>query len=81
MTDQPLWTPAHPETTQLAAFMVQQGFAMETDYQTFWQWSIDNPEKFWNAVWDFCDVIGDKGHVVLENGNKMPGAIFFPKGV
>ncbi len=80
MTDHPLWTPPHPQKTQLAAFMAQQGFATDTDYQTFWQWSVDNPEKFWDAVWDFCGVIGSKGDVVLENGDKMPGARFFPKG-
>lgn len=80
MTDKPLWTPSHPQKTQLADFMAQQGFATDTDYQTFWQWSVDNPEKFWDAVWDFCGVIGNKGDVVLENGDKMPGARFFPKG-
>lgn len=30
------------------------------------QWSIDNPEIFWAAVWDFCGVIGTKSKKVFE---------------
>jgi acetoacetyl-CoA synthetase len=77
MTDTPLWTPAHPEKTQLAAFMKAQG-APGLDYDSFWRWSVENPEIFWNAVWDFAGVIGDKGGVALKDGHKMPGAQFFP---
>lgn len=77
MTDTPLWTPSHPEKTQLAAFMKGLGHN-SLDYQSFWQWSVDHPEKFWDAVWDFCGVIGDKGDVVLQGGGKMPGAKFYP---
>ncbi len=78
MSDAPLWTPSSPESTQLAAFM--RGLGQERlDYQAFWRWSVDHPEKFWNAVWDFTGVIGEKGDVVLQDGDRMPGAKFFPK--
>jgi len=77
MSEKPLWTPSSPESTQLAAFMRGLGHD-HLDYQKFWQWSVDNPEKFWDAVWDFAGVIGDKGGVVLKNGGKMPGAEFYP---
>lgn len=77
MSDQPLWTPSSPETTNLAQFM--RGLGHNTlDYTAFWQWSVDNPEKFWDAVWDFTGVIGDKGDVILRDGDKMPGAKFYP---
>ncbi len=33
---------------------------------------------FWDLVWDFCGVIGDKGERALVDGDKMPGARFFP---
>jgi acetoacetyl-CoA synthetase len=79
MTDTPLWVPPHPEKTQLFAFMDSLGHGGE-DYQTFWQWSIDNPEIFWNAVWDFSGLIGEKGDVVLKDGPNMFGARFFPNG-
>ncbi len=80
MTDTPLWIPENPTQTQLAAFMTAQGFAADTDYQTFWRWSVDNPEKFWEAIWDFCGVVGDKGDIILKDGHQMMGAKFFPNG-
>ena len=29
-------------------------------------------------MWDFCGIVGDKGELVLVDGDKMPGARFFP---
>ncbi len=77
MSDQPLWTPSEPEKTNLAQFMRKLGHNT-LDYTAFWQWSVDNPEKFWDAVWDFTGIIGDKGDVILRDGDKMPGAKFYP---
>ena len=50
----------------------------DVNYQMIWQWSVDNPEKFWNAVWDYSNVIGLKGSIYLADKDKMPGAKFFP---
>ena len=77
MSDTPLWTPSNPESTRLAEFMRKVGH--ETlDYDAFWQWSVDNPEKFWDFVWDFAEIIGDKGDIILKDAQKMPGAQFYP---
>ncbi|MBT6205308.1 MAG: acetoacetate--CoA ligase [Alphaproteobacteria bacterium] len=49
------------------------------DYDALWQWSIDDREGFWSLLWDFCDVISSTPHdAVLENGDAMPGARWFP---
>lgn len=81
--NQPLWTPT-PErvkSSKLAAFEkaveALKGHQYD-DYQSLWQWSVDEPEEFWSLLWDFCKVIGDKGAMVLKDGDKMPGAKFFP---
>lgn len=79
MTDTPLWKPASPETTRLADFMRAQGHN-HLDYKAFWRWSVENSEKFWDAVWDFGGIIGDKGDVILQDSDKMPGAKFYPNG-
>ena len=42
-------------------------------------WSISEPDEFWDAVWDFFSVIGEKGDTVLINGADMLGARFFPE--
>ena len=47
-------------------------------YDALWRWSIDDPEAFWREVWDDGEVIGDRGSRVLVDGDRMPGARFFP---
>ncbi|HOV04608.1 MAG TPA: AMP-binding protein, partial [Kaistiaceae bacterium] len=48
------------------------------DYDALHAWSVDDREAFWSLVWDFGGVIGDKGERVLVDGDRMPGARFFP---
>ncbi|MBL8427029.1 MAG: acetoacetate--CoA ligase [Dechloromonas sp.] len=74
----PLWQP-NPNTvgdTRMAMFMQAMGHGR---YADLWQWSIDQPEAFWARLWDFCGAIGDKGQTVLRDGDRMPGARWFPE--
>ena len=48
------------------------------DFQSILSWSLQNPEKFWDYVWDYSKVIGTKGKILLKDKDKMPGAKFFP---
>ncbi|WP_295814262.1 acetoacetate--CoA ligase [uncultured Nitratireductor sp.] len=48
------------------------------DYRALHAWSIDDREAFWSLVWDFCGVVGEKGERILVDGDRMPGASFFP---
>ena len=73
----PLWKP-NPATvgqTGMAKFMQANG---QSSYADLWQWSVDQPETFWSNLWDFCGVLGEKGRTVLVDGDKMPGARWFP---
>ena len=80
-----LWEPS-PEraaAAQITAFMQKvnaESGAGASDYDSLWQWSVDDPEAFWTALWDFGGVIGDKGDVTLSDPTAMPGAKFFPNG-
>jgi acetoacetyl-CoA synthetase len=52
------------------------------DYAALWQWSVDNPARFWRAVWEFFDIQaiagpGDGDRAVLAEA-VMPGAQWFP---
>ncbi|MEX1222042.1 MAG: acetoacetate--CoA ligase [Idiomarina sp.] len=49
------------------------------NYADLHQWSVQHKEEFWSQVWDYFDVVGDKGKTILENGEKMPGANWFPQ--
>ena len=80
---QPLWTPSAERVAEanLTRFMQvageRAGRAFE-DYDSLWRWSVDERAAFWDTLWDFCGVVGDKGGVVLEDGERMPGARWFP---
>jgi acetoacetyl-CoA synthetase len=83
MNDTPLWTPsdARIEAAALTAFRREaetRSGRMLPDYDALHRWSIEDGEGFWNLVWDFCGVVGERGARHVENGNAMPGARFYP---
>jgi acetoacetyl-CoA synthetase len=48
------------------------------DYAELYQWSINDVEKFWQALWDFCALISSQPwQSILTNPHKMPGAKWF----
>ncbi|NVK01376.1 MAG: acetoacetate--CoA ligase [Oceanospirillaceae bacterium] len=83
MQNAPLWSPskAQIEATNLHQFgqlAAQQSGQILDDYAALWRWSTESPEAFWSLLWDFGKVIGTKGERVLLDGDKMPGARWFP---
>ena len=76
-----LWTPdgSPTEMESYASFVkVEKGFDWAGDYHRLWQWSVQEKGVFWSSLWDWHDVIGDKGTRLLINEDQMPGASFFP---
>lgn len=79
----PLWTPtqdridAAPLTAFMKAAAAKTG-ASFASYAELHRWSVEDREAFWSLLWDFCGIVGDKGETVLVDGDKMPGASFFP---
>ena len=81
--NEPLWSPSPERFAQanLSRFarQVERDFGERAaDYDTLYAWSVREPEQFWSALWDFCEVIGDKGKRVLLDADRMPGAQWFP---
>ena len=80
-----LWNPSEQTVesalaTQFARQMVRKHRLELNSYPEFYRWSVDDPELFWSEVWDFCGVIASrKGQTVLVDGDKMPGARWFPE--
>ncbi|MBF0168236.1 MAG: acetoacetate--CoA ligase [Alphaproteobacteria bacterium] len=81
---QPLWTPT-PEQIEKAAMT---GFAKAAaarfglslpDYKALQDWSTLRPDQFWDALWDWADIRGHKGGIIVENLDRMPGACWFPE--
>jgi acetoacetyl-CoA synthetase len=50
-----------------------------SDYDALWQWSVDEPKKFWQNVWDFCGVIGDPSTIILRKSSDLSASEFFPE--
>lgn len=76
--DDLLWTPSDKriETSLLADFARQNG--QPIDYEAIHQWSVEDKASFWDAVWDFCGVVGEKGDVALVDETNTKEAKFFP---
>lgn len=80
---EPLWTPSDEAVRQasMTAFMEaasKVAGARLADYDALHEWSVEHREAFWKLVWDHCGIVGERGDRVLENGDAMPGAVFFP---
>ena len=81
--EKPLWRPSVERVakTQVMAFLTEanrrHGLKLK-DYHELHTWSVAHSDDFWDLIWHFCGVIGDKGARRLLDGDKMPGAQFFP---
>ena len=79
-----LWQPSEraieeAQITQFARQIVRKRRLELNSYPEFYRWTVDNPEEFWSDLWDFCGVIASRrGSSVLVDGDKMPGAHWFP---
>ena len=85
MADAPLWQPdpdriARTHMAALIDTVNARGLAPQpvANFADLHAWSIADPAAFWTLVWDEFAVIGDKGDTHLADGDKMPGAQFFP---
>jgi acetoacetyl-CoA synthetase len=80
---QPLWTPSQAsiDAANMTRFIAQvnhrHGLSID-NYDALYQWSIDHKEAFWPEIWDFCEIIGDKGERILIDGENIEKAQWFP---
>ena len=76
-----LWRPPPEAFTEsaMARFAVAHGFDPR-DYVTMHRWSVCEPDAFWSALWDFAEIVGEKGDrlFVPDATAWMTGARFFP---
>ncbi|MEO7158790.1 MAG: acetoacetate--CoA ligase [Vicinamibacterales bacterium] len=78
-----LWQPSAQRVADAAITHFAQRLSTQTgialpDYGSLWRWSVANSEGFWCALWDFAGVVGPRGERTLVDGNRMPGAQWFP---
>lgn len=80
----PLWTPSQDQIdgANITAFkkQVEQDWNVElADSEALWEFSVTELEKFWTSIWDYTGLVSEtRGDRVLADGDKMPGAKWFP---
>ena len=80
---EPIWSPsperiARAQLTRFMRFVRERHRAPVPDYPSLHRWSIEFPENFWSALWDFCEIRAQtRATQILEDGNRMPGARWF----
>ncbi|WP_418885029.1 acetoacetate--CoA ligase [Aurantimonas endophytica] len=78
-----LWTPdaariaRHPMTAFATTVAERHGVSLP-DYPSLHAWSVDRRADFWSAVWDYCNVLGERGEAALMPGATMRDDRFFP---
>jgi acetoacetyl-CoA synthetase len=83
-TGELLWEPSAElvERSRLREFMrwLRDERGLEfADYHELWQWSVDDLDGFWSAIWQFFEVQADGGPSPVLASREMPGAEWFPQ--
>jgi len=84
MPEQALWTPS-PERVAAARLwslrdLINQRYDVELPhrYGALHRWSVEYPGEFWAAVWDLCDLPGERGERLLAHGDRFDQTRFLP---
>jgi len=80
----PIWSPgpARFKAANIQRFSEGVQSRLGRDIRDYWDlhgFSIEQPEQFWRAVWEFCTIIGKPGGPTVRHPDRMPGAQWFPE--
>ncbi|MDL5026969.1 acetoacetate--CoA ligase [Vibrio sp. TMPB1044] len=70
-SNKPIWQPSaqridDANLTRFIDSLEQSGLNLDRDvksYTEFHQWSVDQPESFWQNVWQFCGMVGSQDSI------------------
>jgi len=70
------------EETNLASYskFIKENYKANfgNDFNKIWKWSIQNTKEFWKSVWEFTEVKGNIGKILLKKSNIFINNKFFP---
>ncbi|MEZ9443299.1 acetoacetate--CoA ligase [Vibrio sp. 10N.222.54.F12] len=77
-SNKPIWQPsdqriAHANVTRFMNSLDQQGVLERElkNYMDLHQWSVDQPESFWQNVWQFCGMVGSQDCINKAQGERI----------
>jgi acetoacetyl-CoA synthetase len=82
--DRPLWSPspqamATSNLTRFARQVERDWGLLMPDFAALSGWARENPPQFFRSLWTFAGVVADTaGEVIVENFDRLPGAVWFP---
>ncbi len=77
-----LWQPSQDSVARLAMTAFRLDAAPHcADSAALHDWSVAEPERFWDAAWRFCGVVGQRGSgpALIGDPDDMCAARFFPE--
>jgi acetoacetyl-CoA synthetase len=77
-----LWTPTAEtikgtQTARYQEWLAARGVPTSS-YDELWRWSTDNPGVFWDSLWDYFGVLGERGSGPALEAGTMPDVRWFP---
>ena len=77
-----LWEPddktvRHARITRFMSWLEAHDKLHPGGYEDLWQWSVSQPGEFWTAIWDYFEVLGDRGDGPALAGAVMPDVRWF----
>ncbi|HEU5030801.1 MAG TPA: acetoacetate--CoA ligase [Spirillospora sp.] len=79
-----LWRPseevvANARVTRFIHWLWDRGVRAES-YDELWRWSVTEVDDFWDAIWSYFEVVGERGDGPVREGGPMPvdGLRWFP---
>ncbi|MBO4208539.1 acetoacetate--CoA ligase [Micromonospora echinofusca] len=47
-------------------------------YPELWHWSVQSSGEFWDSLWEYFGILGERGAGPVTDGGPMPGVRWFP---
>jgi len=81
-TAEKLWTPdteriEHAELSRYQRWLADDRQLSFANYEALWEWSVKEPEAFWESIWDFFDIAAHTRHDRVIGRRDMPHAKWF----
>ena len=79
-----LWEPpaelrARAKVTGYMEWLARERGLRFGSYDELWRWSVTQLDPFWQSLWEYFGVLGERGAGPVREGSGMPGVRWFPR--
>ena len=74
-----MWEPDATRIRQANISAFAQRYLPGADYWQLHRWSLAEPARFWQAIWEFCAVKGNMAPPVYRQDSDLASGVFFPE--